>query len=222
MADMIPPRSVIVSCQAREDSPLHGPQFMAAMAQAAADGGAAGIRANGAADVAAIRAITSLPIIGILKRETKGYPVVITPAYRDAEAVAAAGADIIAIDATSRRRDGEALTELIPLIQHKLGKSVMADVSTLAEGKAAAALGADIVATTLSGYTAETVSLKGPGPDFILLEALVRSIRQPVIAEGRFWTPEQVTEAFRLGARAVVIGTAITNPREITRRFAAA
>jgi N-acylglucosamine-6-phosphate 2-epimerase len=219
IAELFPARSIIVSCQAREDNPLHGSSFMAAMAQAAEEGGAAGIRANGPEDVAAIRAVTDLPIIGILKRETAGFPVYITPAFKDAEAVSAAGANIIATDATGRLRDGESPGELIPMIQRRLDKAVMADVATLTEGMAAAALGADIVATTLSGYTAETTAAKGDGPDFALLEALVGNIGKPVIAEGRFWTPEQVSEAFRRGAHAVVIGTAITNPREITRRF---
>jgi N-acylglucosamine-6-phosphate 2-epimerase len=216
---IFPARSVVVSCQARPDNPLHGPHFMAAMALAAEQGGAAGIRANGAADVAAIRAVSALPIIGILKRETKAFPVAITPSFRDAEAVAAAGASIIAIDATGRPRDGEKLPELISMIHSKLALPVMADVATLAEGLAAAALGADILATTLSGYTEVTVAMKGDGPDFALIRALSSSVGKPVVAEGRIWTPEHVSEAFRLGAHAVVIGTAITNPREITRRF---
>jgi N-acylglucosamine-6-phosphate 2-epimerase len=218
----LPRRSIVVSCQAREDNPLHGPVFMAAMARAAEQGGASGIRANGALDIAAIRAATSLPIIGILKRETPGCPVYITPGFADAEGIARAGADIIAVDATPRRRDGEPVQDLIRMIHDRLGKPVMADVSTLAEGMTAAAAGADLVATTLAGYTVETAAGRADGPDFQLLEGLIGAIDVPVVAEGRFWTPEQVREAFRLGAHAVVIGTAITNPMAITRRFMAA
>jgi N-acylglucosamine-6-phosphate 2-epimerase len=214
-----PRRSIVVSCQAREDNPLHGSLFMAAMALAAERGGAGGIRANGAADIAAIRAAMSLPIIGIVKRETLGFPVYITPGFADAEGVAAAGADIIAVDATPRLRDGELLPDLIRMIHDRLGKPVMADVATLAEGMAAATAGADLVASTLAGYTGEATAVKADGPDFQLLEGLIGALDVPVVAEGRFWTPEQVHEAFRLGAYAVVIGTAITNPMAITRRF---
>jgi putative N-acetylmannosamine-6-phosphate epimerase len=208
---------VIVSCQARADNPLHGPVHMAAMARAAEAGGAIAIRANGAVDVAAIRAATRLPIVGIAKRWSEGFDVYITPDIADARAVAAAGADIVAIDATTRWRDGTPLAELIGRIKTELGKPVLADISTVEEGIAAARLGCDIVATTLSGATPYSPQI--PGPDLELVRALVAAVDVPVVAEGRFWTPEEVAQAFALGARAVVIGTAITNPREITRRF---
>ena len=55
---------LIVSCQALPDEPLYSPIYMSAMARAAALGGAAGIRANGADNIAAIRAAVSLPILG--------------------------------------------------------------------------------------------------------------------------------------------------------------
>jgi putative N-acetylmannosamine-6-phosphate epimerase len=212
---------LIVSCQAREDNPLHGPQFMAAMARAAIAGGAAGIRANGVADIRAIRAITALPIIGLNKRWRDGFEVYITPGLADAREIAAVGADIIAIDATPRPRDGEALGELIRRIRRELDRPVLADVSTLEEGIEAARLGCDFVATTLSGYTSHSRS-GGEGPDLGLVDALVSTLDVPVIAEGRYATPGDVARAFEWGARAVVVGTAITNPREITRRFARA
>ncbi len=212
----------IVSYQARGDNPLHGPYFMAAMAQAAEQGGACGIRANGAADIKAIRAATALPIIGLNKRLRPEFPVYITPDFASAKAVAEAGADIIAIDATRRPRDGEALEQLIPQIRQSLGKPVMADVATLEEALHAVSLGADCVGTTLSGYTEETLSKLRGGPDFALLRALVARLPVPVIAEGRYETPGRAREALRLGAYAVVVGTAITNPREIARKFAEA
>lgn len=211
---------LIVSCQARVDNPLHGPVHMAAMARAAEAGGAAGLRANGADDVAAIRAASTLPIIGIAKRWTDGFEVYITPSFADASAIAAAGADWIALDATPRRRDGEPVAALIARIRRELGRPVFADVSTVEEGVAAARAGADAVATTLAGYTPH--SRKTSGPDFELIRELVAAIAVPVVAEGRFWSPDEVAQAFALGARAVVVGTAITNPREITRRFARA
>jgi N-acylglucosamine-6-phosphate 2-epimerase/N-acetylmuramic acid 6-phosphate etherase len=215
----IPRGGLIVSCQARDDNPLHGPGTMAAMARATAQGGSAGIRANGVEDVCAIRAAVTLPLIGLLKRHHKKFPVYITPDIADAIAIAEAGADLIALDATSRARDGLAIAELIPAVKQRTGKGVFADVATLEEGVAAARLGAACVATTLSGYTAETANRCGDGPDLELVAALAGAVKCPVIAEGRFETPAQVREAFRRGAYAVVVGTAITNPREITRRF---
>ena len=192
---------------------------MRAMALAAAQGGAAGIRAEGVADIAAIRHAVGLPLIGLLKRRREGFDVYITPGFDDAAAIVAAGCDVVALDATAGRRDGEAVETLIARIRRELGVAVMADIATVAEGLAAAALGADYVGTTLAGYTpARAASV---GPDLALLGELVARCPVPVVAEGRFETPAQVARAFELGAFAVVVGTAITNPREITRRFAA-
>lgn len=216
---LIPNGALVVSCQARADNPLHGPLHMAAMARAAEAGGARGIRANGAEDVAAIRAATALPIIGIYKLWDDRFPVYITPDFGSAARIAGAGAGIIAIDATPRLRNGEPVERLIARIRGELGREVFADIATLDEGRAAHSHGATYVATTLSGYTEETASRRGEGPDLELLSALVAAIPAPVVAEGRFDTPELVAEAFRRGAHAVVVGTAITNPREITRRF---
>ncbi len=193
---------------------------MSALARAAAQGGAIAIRANGAADIAAIRAATALPVIGIAKRRSVGFDVEITPSVADARLVAAAGAAMIAIDATARPRDGESLADLIAGITQELALPVMADVATLADGEAAAAMGCAVVATTLSGYTNASPGLDGP--DFDLLAQLSARLQVPVIAEGRFTTADEIRRAFALGARAVVVGTAITNPREITRRLAAA
>jgi putative N-acetylmannosamine-6-phosphate epimerase len=195
---------------------------MAAMAQAAEAGGARGLRANGVEDVAAIRAVSGLPMIGIAKVFDASFPVYITPNFESAAAIAQAGADIIALDATPRPRNGEPVARLIARIRADLRKEVFADVSTLEEGRAAAASGAIYVATTLAGYTDETAHRKTSGPDLELLTALVSAIDTPVVAEGRFDTPDLVAEAFARGAHAVVVGTMITNPREITKRFAAA
>ncbi|MCB8821388.1 N-acetylmannosamine-6-phosphate 2-epimerase [Microvirga rosea] len=218
----IPKGALLVSCQAREDNPLHGPIFMSAMARAAMDGGAKGFRANGIKDVAAIRALTTMPIIGIDKVFNDDFPVYITPDFAAASRIARAGADIIALDATPRLRDGESAESLIARIRQELGREVFADISTLDEGRAAAAFGATYVATTLSGYTDETAAMKDKGPDLDLISALVAAVPVPVVAEGRFDTPELVAAAFERGAHAVVVGTAITNPREITKKFARA
>lgn len=216
---LIPKGALIVSCQARADNPLHGPIFMSAMARAAAAGGAKGFRANGVEDVAAIRALSTLPIIGIAKVFDDSFPVYITPDFAHAARIAQAGADIIGIDTTPRRRNGEPVGEIIGRIRSELAREVFADISTLEEGRAAHSYGATYVASTLAGYTDETAARKSAGPDLDLLSALVAALPIPVVAEGRYDTPELVAEAFGRGAHAVVVGTAITNPREITKKF---
>jgi N-acylglucosamine-6-phosphate 2-epimerase len=210
--------ALIVSCQAREDNPLHGPQFMRAMALAARDGGARAIRANGVADVKAVTE-AGLPVIGIDKVVTEGYPVYITPNFETAKALAKAGAGIIATDCTPRPRNGEKPEILVRRIREELGCEVFADISTLDEGLAAADMGATYVSTTLSGYT-EYTEPKPEGPDLALIEALAARISAPIVAEGRYNTPELARAALDAGAYAVVVGTMITNPREITRAFA--
>ncbi len=210
---------VIVSCQAPEGSPLRQPAIMAAMAQAAALAGAVGIRANGPADVAAIRAVVDLPIIGLDKRPDIDPQAYITPSLDSVAALVEAGADLVAIDATLRPRNGSgapSAAELLSQIRRAFpGLPVMADVSNLAEGVAAS--DADIVATTLSGYTGGAVV--ADGPDLELVSALVKAQSRPVVAEGRFATPDQVIAALRSGAHAVVVGTAITDTLALARRF---
>ncbi|MBI5812703.1 MAG: N-acetylmannosamine-6-phosphate 2-epimerase [Meiothermus silvanus] len=210
---------LIVSCQARADTPLHGPRFMAAMAEAAERGGAGGIRANGAEDIRAIRAVTQLPIIGIDKRLDPQGNVIITPDLESARRVVEAGADLVALSCAFYQRPSlPELHTLIREIQDELGVPVMADCSTLEEGLWAAEAGADLVASTLSGYTPATQGLH-QGPDLELVADLSRQARVPVVAEGRIWTPQEARAALEAGAYAVVVGTAITNPTEITRRF---
>ncbi|CAN5134629.1 N-acetylmannosamine-6-phosphate 2-epimerase [soil metagenome] len=209
---------LIVSCQARPGEPLFGAAHMAAMAASAVAGGAAGVRVNGPADIAAVRASVDVPLIGLWKDGDKG--VYITPSLEHAAAAAAAGADIIALDATSRpRRDGLSLSQTIAILHDHHGVLVMADVASYDEGVAAAAAGADMVGTTLSGY----LDPDGPpsGPDLALVGKLAANLAVPVIAEGRIHTPSQAAEAIELGAFAVVVGGAITRPASITARFVA-
>ena len=213
------PRGLVVSCQARADNPLHGPHFMGAMALAARDGGALAIRANGPDDISAVKA-AGLPVIGIHKVFSDQYPVYITPNFEAAQAIVTAGAAIVALDCTPRPRDGEPPQILIRRIRDELGAEVFADISTFEEGLAAADYGATYVATTLSGYT-EATQPKPTGPDLALLEKLSSRLSIPVVAEGRFNTPALVRQGFDAGAHAVVVGTMITNPREITRLFVA-
>ena len=211
---------LIISCQAQPGEPLHGSSHMAAMARAAAEAGAGAIRAESPADIAAIRAAVDLPILGLYKKKVfEGNWCRITPTFETAREVVAAGADAIATEATGAPRpDGQALTQFLTLCMLELERPVIADVSTVEEGLMAAEQGAVAVATTMAGYTLQS---GGPRttPDFDLLEALVARCPVPVILEGHVWEPAQVTEGFRRGAHAVVVGSAITRPQLIARRF---
>jgi N-acylglucosamine-6-phosphate 2-epimerase len=192
---------------------------MAAMAEAAAAGGAAGLRMNGPDDIRAARAVTDLPIIGIFKRRYAHSPIEITPTFAEAAGIAAAGAAIIAMDATGRPRpDGTTVAALIVRIHAELGLPVLADIAGIDDGVAAEAAGADAVATTLSGYLDPAV-LPPDEPDLDLVAGLAARLRVPIIAEGRIKTSAQARVALDRGAFAVVVGTAITNPREITRWY---
>ncbi len=212
---------LIVSCQALPDEPLYGAEIMARMAVAAQMGGARAIRANTPVDIAAIRAAVDLPIIGLYKEVCPGYPVYITPTLAHAKAVAAAGADVVAIDATARPRPQPGtLADFIAAIHQEIGCPVLADIATAEEALAAEAAGADLISTTMSGYTADSPSQ--PGPDLALVRKLAGQLRVPLLAEGRYHTPEQARRALDCGALAVIVGGAITRPQEITQRFAAA
>jgi len=200
---------LIVSCQAPAESPMHQPEVIAAMAEAAVNQGAIAIRLDTPAHVKAVRQKISLPIIGLWKRQIPGFEVYITPQFDHAAAIAQAGADIIAIDATARSRPNqETAATLIERIHTELGKLVMADVDTLAAAIAAADAGADLIGTTLYGYTAETQHLRPPG--FDLLAELVKNLQVPIICEGGIASPQMAKQALDLGAYAVVVGTAIT------------
>ncbi|MEQ2129733.1 N-acetylmannosamine-6-phosphate 2-epimerase [Caldanaerobacter subterraneus KAk] len=216
----------MVSCQALEGEPLHSSFIMAKMAKAAEIGGAVAIRANGYEDIVAIKkdivAIkkeVNLPVIGIVKRKYEGYVPYITPTMKEVEEVVSAGAEIIAVDGTRSIKPGGISTErFLKEIKNKYPeKIVMADISTFEEGIEATKMGFDLVSTTLSGYTDYSPDLDEP--DYELIEKLAKAIKVPLIAEGRIWTPEQAVMALEKGAYAVVVGTAITRPHEITRRF---
>jgi N-acetylmannosamine-6-phosphate 2-epimerase/N-acetylmannosamine kinase len=189
-------------------------EIVVAFALASLSSGAAGLRIEGIANVAAVRRATAAPIIGIVKRDLADSPVRITPWIEDVKALAHAGADIIAFDATQRRRAVPPQTLCAEVKQR--GVIAMADISSLAEARAAFAFGADVVGTTLAGYTG------GPEPDEPDLALLgeAAQLERPVIAEGRLRTPAQAGEAISRGAFAVVVGSAITRPEHITRWFA--
>lgn len=202
---------LIVSCQAPPDSPLAEPSIIAAIALASVRNGAVGVRIDTPAHVKAVRELLgpTLPIIGLWKQSIPGSEVYITPQFHHAEAIAASGADIIAIDATSRTRPhDETLSNLIAAIHTQLEKPVMADVDTLEAAIAAANFGADIIGTTLYGYTRATENCTPPG--FELLAEIRKIFPGFLICEGGIRSPEMAKRALDLGANAVVVGTDIT------------
>lgn len=208
---------LIVSCQAPVESPLHDPYVIARLALAAERQGAGGVRIDSPEHITATRALVAIPVIGLHKQIHDGSAVYITPTCGAAAGVIAAGADIVAVDATDRHRPhGEKLADIIGVIRAH-GRLVLADVATEPQGLEAADLGVDIIATTLSGYTEDSV--RHPGPDLTLVERLATATRLPVIAEGRIRSANDVRQAFRAGAYAVVVGGAITGIDTLVRHF---
>lgn len=210
---------LIVSCQASPGDAFYSPESMARFAAAAKAGGAAAIRANGPEDIAAIVRETGLPVIGIQKRTMEDGRVLITPSFEEAQALVDAGAAAVALDCTARGQRHGALDRL-RRIREELGVPVCADVATEEEALAAAASGADYVLSTMRGYTEETARIRRFQPEFVA--RLAAAVQAPVIAEGMIGTPEEARAALEAGALAVIVGTAITRPHEITRLFARA
>jgi N-acylglucosamine-6-phosphate 2-epimerase len=211
---------LIVSAQAYPGEPMRHPQTMAQVAASAVIGGAAAVRVQGIADIQFTRSAVEVPVIGLFKDGHEG--VFITPTIHHALAVANAGAHIVALDGTRRERpDGKSLEETITAVHQRSAALVMADCGSLADALAAAQAGADLIGTTLAGYTGERE--KTEGPDLQLIEQIAAAgLEQPLIAEGRIHTPAQARSALDAGAFAVVVGTAITHPASITGWFDAA
>ena len=228
---------LIVSCQAFPGWPFYGSEYMQKMAVAAQEGGAAGIRACWPDYIRLIKQAVPLPVVGINKI-AHGTPtaadVIITPSFEAAAEIIEAGSDIVALDCTARGRSWDDVHKLVSDIKkHYPDIPLMADISTAEEGIMAAKMGVDIVSTTLSGYTNTSLGITEeeartmtkypegmePPPDFALIEALRQQTDLYINAEGRFWETGQVQQAFRCGADMVTVGTAITAPQLITRRF---
>jgi len=203
---------LIVSVQAPEGSPMRQNEVIAAMAEASLNNGAVGVRLESPEHIGAVRRrCPEALIVGLWKRTYPDSPVYITPGWQEIQAVWAAGADVIALDATERLRpDGAVLAELVQRARSDLGAVLMADVDSLANGVQAAALGCQWVGTTLYGYTEATAAIRPPAWD--LLPELRRELPADVllICEGGIASAEQAVQARSLGADAVVVGTAIT------------
>jgi N-acylglucosamine-6-phosphate 2-epimerase len=208
---------LIVSCQVPDGTPIDTPEFISAQAQTVIQAGAAGIRAQGIANVRAVARSVELPIIGLVKRHREGSPIYITPEIDDILALEDAGATIVAIDATERMRPGGiSLASFFKQLRSQSHIPILADVDTLEAATIAESLGCEAVATTLSGYTdAPTSKL----PNIQLVDELSKRIKIPIIAEGGYSSPEDLIRAFDAGAWSVCIGTAITNPYLLTKGF---
>lgn len=213
---------LVVSCQAFDYEPFYGPEFMAKMAVSAELGGAQAIRASWPENIRAIKENVKLPVFGINKiipeHYDKMHDVIITPTLKSALAVAEAGADIVAVDCTLRQgRTDQDIVSLLQSYKKHLDVLVMAEISTAEEGLIAMRGGADILSTTIAGYTPYSRQLQEP--DYELISELKAQCGLPINAEGRFHHPDQVIEAFRRGAWTVTVGSAITRPHVITREF---
>lgn len=208
---------LVVSCQPVTGGPMDRVEIVTALALAARDGGAVGLRIEGAANVAAVRAACDLPILGLIKRDLPDSPVRITPFDDDVAALARAGADIIAFDATDRPRPASVASLLAAARRH--GRLAMADCADITDARAAAGLGVDLVGTTLSGYTGGPVPAE---PDLAMVRAAAGMLEVPVVAEGRFNTPADAAAAIAAGAYCVVVGSAITRTEHVTGWFAQA
>jgi N-acylglucosamine-6-phosphate 2-epimerase len=207
---------LVASCQPVRGGALDRPDLVAALAQACIDGGAGGLRIEGIEDLKAVSKQVRVPIIGIIKRDLPDSAICITPYLEDVTALAQAGAQVIAVDATLRARPVE-IQELLEAI-HQSGCIAMADCSTHEEAINAHQLGFEIIGTTLSGYTGGEIPEE---PDWLLLERCVKSGFR-VMAEGRYSTPAHARKAIELGAWSVTVGTSLTRLEKITASFVAA
>lgn len=214
--------TIIVSCQATPGEPLYmrDQSVMYLMARAAKQAGARMIRTSSVRDIVEIKEETGLPVIGLIKREYPGYTGRITMTMREVDECMEAMADIVSIDCTDcERGDGLTAPEFLREVKKKYPNIIiMADCATLEEAVAAYEAGADLVGSTMNGYTPQTAHCKGD-PNYELVEQMVAKLPCPVIAEGRVHTPEQARKMLELGAWAVVVGGAITRPLEIATRF---
>ncbi|MGL5438675.1 MAG: N-acetylmannosamine-6-phosphate 2-epimerase [Metamycoplasmataceae bacterium] len=211
---------LIVSCQAVDNEPLNDIKAITLVAQSVIEGGAKALRLSQVDHIKSIMQITDLPIIGLIKKKYDDSEVFITPTLLEVSQLVELGIKCIALDATSRKRPKESLEEIIKVIKTKYKDVlIMADCATLEDVKNAQALGFDLIGTTLRGYTQETKNLSNIENDYKFIKDCLKHSNKPIIAEGGIWEPYQVKDLLKLGCFAVVVGSAITRPKEITKKF---
>ena len=203
---------LIVSVQAPEGSPMRHNDVIAAMAEASLNNGAIGVRLESPEHIGAVRRrCPEALIIGLWKRTFADSAVYITPGWEEIRAVWAAGADVVALDATDRPRpEGQDLAALIRRAREELHAPLMADVDSVANGLRAAQLGCQWVGTTLYGYTEATASQSPPAWGLLPQLRQQLPLETLLICEGGISSPQQARQALEGGADAVVVGTAIT------------
>ncbi len=207
-------QSLIASCQPVDDGPMDKVEHVVAMALAAVDGGAKGLRIEGVENVRAVAKATSTPIVAIVKRDLNDSPVRITPFIKDVEDLAQAGASIIAFDGTDRDRP-TAMLDLLAAV-HASGCVAMADCADYETGMMLAKHGCTFIGSTMSGYL--DLNNTPDQPDYDLVKNWVAQGLN-VIAEGRYNSPERAAKAIELGAFSVTVGSAITRVEHITQWF---
>ena len=213
-------RGLIVSCQAVKGEPLYGLGIMGYFARAAVAGGAVGIRANYVSDIKDIQKEVDVPIIGIIKATYEGSDVYITPTLKEVKELIEVGCEVIALDCTKRERpNGEKLADLVAYIRRNAPSvEIMADCSDFEDATIAHELGFDYIGSTMRGYTPYTKGIEIPDIDF--LSELVKAFPDTkIIAEGGVWERGQLEEVCETGVYAVVVGSSITRPKDITERF---
>ncbi|WEG73981.1 N-acetylmannosamine-6-phosphate 2-epimerase [Vagococcus intermedius] len=213
--------NLVVSCQALDNEPLHSSYIMSRMAVAAQEGGASGIRANSVVDIKAIKKEVDLPVIGIIKRDYPDSEVFITATKKEIDELATSGCEMIALDATSRKRPhNEELADVVKYAKEKYPNTLlMGDVALVEEAKYAAEIGFDCVSSTLIGYTKESSHLDVSADDFAILKEMIAVVSVPLIAEGNINTPEKLARVLELGVHSAVVGSSITRPQLITKTF---
>lgn len=212
--------SLIISCQAVKGEPLYGYNIMHLMAKAAKEGGADAIRCNYVSDINSIKAETGLVTIGIIKAVYPDSAVYITPTLKEVKALLEeTETEVVALDATKRPRpNGEKLEDLVQYIRaHKPSVEIMADISDMEEAQYADALGFDYIGCTMRSYTESTKGIAIPDYDFI--DKLGKTCKAKIIAEGGIWEVAQLQKVWEANPYAVVIGSAVTRPKDITARF---
>ncbi len=212
---------LIISCQVKKDDPQYQPGCIVALAKAAVWGQADGLRINEPENIREVKqAFPEVCVIGLWKKPRQDTEVFMTPTMAEVKACFEAGADIIAIDGTPRLIDCHQAWDIIPLIKKEYpGKLIFADVRDDVDAQGAISRGADFVAPTFYRFSANAKSTDLPDWPMVCRMVKAAQGRAKVVMEGKIWTPDDAIRALHYGCYAVVVGSAITRPHLVTRRF---